>query len=91
LKTITKQYQMLLEAHLKIERILIVSARPLLLEEKEELERRFKEILGDKTILEYKLDSSLLGGIRVYLRNILIDDSLVTQMSKMALMMKGTD
>lgn len=74
-------YQALLDEEMGMARGEVISSYPLSEEEKRELEQALEELLKKKVVLDVKLDSEILGGVKVRVGDYVIDGTLKSQLS----------
>ncbi|MCD6452129.1 MAG: ATP synthase F1 subunit delta [Acidobacteria bacterium] len=82
LPLIAEVYAELLDEKRGVARSKVISARRLTKEEREQLCLLLEEGLGKKVKLEAKIDPSLIGGVMVMVRGLLIDGSLRGQLNR---------
>ena len=75
----------------KVEKVSVVSAFPLLASQQEQLQRKLQELLGQKVVLEEKVDPSMIAGLTITLGNLVLDGSLALKLRKKVRDAKGTD
>ena len=73
---VAAEFQRLLRRQRGIVEAVVTSAAPLNAEQTEALQKRIAEIAGGKTVLEIKIDESLIGGLTVRIGDNLIDASV---------------
>ena len=73
---LSKQYQLLWDAHRGIEHAEVTTAIPLDEKDKEMISRRVREIIGRKVTLDLQVDPSIIGGFIVRIGDMLIDGSV---------------
>ena len=75
LPDLAKEYQRLMDAHLGIQHVQVVTAVPLEEGEKDHVTQRLGELTGKKVRLETSQDPALLGGLVIRIGDKLIDGS----------------
>ncbi len=73
---VSRQYNLLLDAHYGIERAEVVTALPLDDEGKEMISRRLGEMTGHEVIIDARVDPSIIGGFSAKIGDTLIDGSI---------------
>lgn len=73
---IVKQFQKLWDAHHGIERVEVVTALPLDEKDKEMISNHLSSSIGRTVVIDAQTDSSLIGGIKVRIRDTIIDGSV---------------
>jgi F-type H+-transporting ATPase subunit delta len=73
---LSKQYQLLWDAHRGIEHAEVTTAIPLDEKDREMISRRVREIIGRKVTLDLQVDPSIIGGFIVRIGDMLIDGSV---------------
>ena len=73
---VSRQYDLLLDAHYGITRAEVVTALPLDDEGKEGISHRLGEMTGRKVIIDAQVDPSVIGGFRAKIGDTLIDGSI---------------
>ena len=73
---LSKQYQLLWDAHRGIEHADVTTAIPLDEKDKEMISSRVREIIGRKVTLDLQVDPSIIGGFIVRIGDMLIDGSV---------------
>lgn len=82
LEEIVSMYQALLDEEIGIARGEVIAAYPLSDEEKKELEWALKEILKKEVLLEVKVDSEVIGGLKIKIGDYVWDGTLKNQLEK---------
>lgn len=77
---IVKQFQKLWDAHNGIERVEVVTAFPLDEEEKETISAHLSRLTGRRVVIEARVDTSLIGGIKVRIGDTVIDGSVLNSL-----------
>ena len=72
---ISEEYHRLLDSHRGIEQAEVITAIPLIDEDKVKLEERLGIIVDRKVVISAKVDSSMIGGIVARIRGKLLDGS----------------
>ena len=67
----------------------LISSRELSSHELENIQKELSESFTSKIILEYKYDPSLIGGLIIQVRSIMIDVSIKNQLKKLEIKMIG--
>jgi ATP synthase, F1 delta subunit len=67
----------------------ITSADKLSDNQEKEITQQLKKILGEKLILNFKIDKKIIGGLIIKVGSKMIDSSLVSKINKLKLAMKG--
>ncbi|MFC1874685.1 ATP synthase F1 subunit delta, partial [Chloroflexota bacterium] len=75
LADIGAEYQLLLDSYNNIERAEVTTAVPLGNEERQKLTERLGDITDKKVVLEYEVDTDLIGGVVVRVAGKLLDGS----------------
>jgi F-type H+-transporting ATPase subunit delta len=73
---ISRQFDLLLDAHRGIERAEVTTAVPLNDKERELISQRLGEIMGRKVVLDTQVDPSVIGGFVARVGDMLIDGSV---------------
>ncbi len=73
---VSRQYDLLLDAHHGIARAEVVTALPLDNADKERISRRLGEMIGRKVVIDAQVDPSVIGGFRAKIGDTLIDGSI---------------
>lgn len=73
---IEEEYKRLLDEHLGIERANVVTAVPIDDKEKEKLKQNLETLTRQKIIADFKVDSNIVGGVVVKIKDKLIDGSI---------------
>ena len=68
----------------------ITSATELSEIQKNNLKNQLMKILGDKLLLNYKIDKKIIGGLVVKIGSKMIDTSILNKINKLKLVMKGS-
>ena len=90
LESILESYHELMNKSRHFEEIIITTARPIKPELRSSLEKVLQNKIGEKIISEAKVDSELLGGIHIQIRNRLFDGSLRTKLDDLRKQMVGS-
>jgi len=80
---ISRQYDLLLDAHYGIEHAEVITALPLDDEDKERISRRLGEMTGRKIIIDAQVDPSVVGGFRAKIGDMLIDGSIRSRLESL--------
>ena len=67
----------------------IVSADQLSNDQKSGIKEKLKSIMGEKLLINYKVDKSIIGGLIVKVGSKMIDSSLASKINKLNIAMKG--
>ena len=67
----------------------ITSADELSSEQKINIKEKIKNILGDKLLLNFKVDKNIIGGLVIKVGSKMIDTSLANKINKLKIAMKG--
>ena len=67
----------------------ITSANELSDKQKNEIKDRLRSILGEKLLVNYKVDKKIIGGLIVKVGSKMIDSSLASKINKLNIAMKG--
>ena len=67
----------------------IMSADPLSSDQEVNIKNQLKKILGDKLLLNFKVDKKIIGGLIVKVGSKMIDTSLANKINKLKIAMKG--
>lgn len=89
LKEILQNFEKKYYIHKKITKVIVVSVVELSDKQKERLHRVMENQLNNKIILEYKIEPSILGGLRLEYGSNMIDDTIKAKLEKLSLLMKG--
>lgn len=76
LSDIAQHYERLLDRHHGLVHAEVLTAVPLHGEDRERLSRRFAELVGNKVIIDSRVDPSILGGFKAKIGDVLIDGSI---------------
>jgi len=82
LEEIVAMYQALLDEELGIARGEVITAYPLLEEERKELEETLKGVLKKEVILEARVDPEIIGGLKIKIGDYVWDGTLKSQLEK---------
>lgn len=77
-------YHELLNTSQHFEEVTITTAKPLKRELKAQLEKLLEEKIGEKIVADMKVDSNLIGGIQVQIRNRLLDGSVKSKLDELS-------
>ncbi len=80
LESMREGYRRVLDDHAGVVQVSVVSPRELSDTVRKGLERALRRLTGEKVRLEYRLDESLIGGIRLQIGSTVYDGSVRTQL-----------
>lgn len=80
LGTMREAYQRVLDDHAGIVQVSVTSPYELAEKARRGLEKALQKLTGEKVRLEYRLDESLIGGVRLQIGSTVYDGSIKTQL-----------
>lgn len=80
---VVASFQTQLDASMGVARGEVRSATPLSLEDREQLERMIHQVLGKETILTYRQDPKVIGGLVAQVGSYTFDDSLESHLRRL--------
>lgn len=80
---ISKHYRLLLDRHRGIVHAEVLTAVPLHDEDRQRLSRQFADLVGQKVIVDSRVDPSIVGGFKAKIGDVLIDGSIRNTLESM--------
>ena len=80
---IEMEYNKLLDEHLGVKRIKVVTAMPLDEAEKENMAKKFENLTGHKIFINFDVDPNIVGGAVIKIKDKLIDGSIKNRLESL--------